>query len=140
MQDHNERFLQRQVLSEYLESYSLLRTPYRACADTTCEVGITGTKLHVKGILYDTVQKVFDTFPKEIERNWKNSTLLMVQIGKCKQVVMDADMEKSPYLTESARLMGFWKTLFAGQRASDETEISSWLPHVPRDWQWKVIF
>lgn len=138
MQDHNERFLQKQVLSEYLESYSLLRTQYRACADTSCEVGITGRKLHVKGILYDTVQEVFDTFPEEIERDWKNSTLLMVQIGKCKQVVMDANMEKSPYLTESTRLTAFWKTLFVGQQTNDENEINSWLPRVPHNWQWKV--
>lgn len=92
--------------------------------------------MHVEGILVDAIREVFNTFPKEIERDWTNSTLLMVQIGKCKQAVMGEGIEKTPYLTESTRLTAFWKTLFAGQQASDETKIASWLPLIPHDWQW----
>ncbi|KAF2444027.1 HET-domain-containing protein [Karstenula rhodostoma CBS 690.94] len=137
-QNHNERHLQEQVLSQYFESYSLLRTQYRACADTTCKVAITGRRMHVEGILLDTIREVFDTFPEDIEKDWTNSSLLMVQIGKCKQAIMGEGIEKAPYLTETTRLMAFWKTLFAGQQASDETNIESWLPLIPHDWQWSV--
>jgi hypothetical protein len=135
-QDRNERVLQKQVLSQYFESDSLLRTNYRACADTTCKFGITGRRMHVEGILVDTIREVFDTFPEDVKRDWTNSTLLMVQIGKCKQAAMSKANEKSPYFDEKSRLIAFWKTLFAGQEASDETNIASWLPPVPQDWQW----
>lgn len=136
-QDHNERRLQKQVLSQYLDSDSLprTRTHYKACADTTCEVGLTGKRMHVRGILADTIKEVFDAFPEEIERNWTSSSRLMVQIGKCKQAAMDERMEKTPYLTELTRATAFWKTLFAGQKASDENKIVSWLPLVPTDWK-----
>jgi hypothetical protein len=135
-QDHNERDLQKQVLSQYFESDSLLQPNYRACANTTCKFSITRRRMHVEGILVDTIREVFDTFPEDIERDWTNSTLLMVQIGKCKQAAMSKANEKSPYFDETARLIAFWKTLFAGQEASDETNIASWLPPIPQDWQW----
>jgi hypothetical protein len=133
-QEHNESCLQRQVLSRYFESSSLLRAHYRASADTTCKMGITGRKLHVQGILVDTIREVFDPFPEAINRDWKQSALLMVQIGKCKQAVLSEDVENSPYVNETLRLTAFWKTLFAGQQPSDETDITSWLPLVPEDW------
>ncbi|OAG07888.1 HET-domain-containing protein [Paraphaeosphaeria sporulosa] len=137
-QIHNERHLQAQVLSQYVEDYSRLWTRYRACADTTCKVAIMGRRMNVEGILVDTIRNVFDPFPEDIEKDWTNSTLLMVQIGKCKQTVMGQDIDKAPYLTETTRLMAFWRTLFAGQQASDETKIASWLPLTPHNWQWSV--
>jgi hypothetical protein len=138
-QDHNERQLQKQVLSQYFESSSLLRAHYRASADTTCKPGVTGRKMHIEGILFDTVREIFDPFPEDIKRDWKESTLLMVQIGKCKQTAMNEAIEKSPFLNETSRLTAFWRTLFAGQQASDETDIASWLPLVPQGgWEWKT--
>jgi|SRR5690242_4117771 len=136
--EHNEKLLQKQVLSNYVESHSLLRKQYRACADTAYKSAVSKQTLHAQGIVYDTVQVVFDTFVEEVESNWKNPTRLMVQIGKCKEAVMAENIEKSPYLTESARATAFWKTLFAGQQASDEANIDSWLPHVPNDWKWNA--
>lgn len=135
-QIHNERCLQEQVLSHYVEGHMLLKTQYKACANTTFRVGITGRSLNVEGILVDSIREVFDTFPEDIEKDWTASTLLMVQIGQCKQAILGQDTQKSPYPTEISRLIAFWRTLFAGQQASDETNITSWLPLVPHDWQW----
>lgn len=137
-QAHNEKDLQKQVLSHYSQSSSLLRTQYRACADTICKVRVTGKSLQVEGMLVDTIREVFDPFPEEIKSDWTNSTLLMVRIGKCKQAVIHKSMERCPYLDEHSRLVAFWRTLFAGQQARDETNIASWLPLVPQDWRWEA--
>jgi len=135
-QDHNERTLQKQVLSRCFQNSSLLRIQYRASGETACKARIKGKELHVNGILCDTVHEIFDVFPEEIGKDWTQSTRLMVQIGKCKHSVTKASIEKSPYISEQARLTAFWKTLFAGQQAKDETNIASWLPCTPHDWQW----
>jgi hypothetical protein len=137
-QDHNERQLQKQVLSQYFERSSVLPAHYKASADTVCNMVVTGRRMHVHGILFDTIREVFDPFPEDITKDWKSSTLLMVQIGKCKQAVLSKDVEHSPYLNEDLRLTALWKTLFAGQQASNDNDIATWLPLVPQDWEWTI--
>lgn len=135
-QEHNERLLQKEVLSELFQERSLLRTGYSAAGNSPCEMSINGRELVVKGILCDAIQHIYDVFPDELEHDWVNSALLMVQIGRCKHAITQTDVGRSPYVSEAARLIAFWKTLFVNQTAKDEKNIASWLPPIPRDWQY----
>lgn len=137
-QEHNAKELQKRVLSQYIGSYSLLQSAYRACGDTTCRIRVTGKRMHTEGIIFDTIRELFDTFLEDIKRDWMSSTLLMVQIGKCKQAIMSEDIKKAPYLDETAKVIAFWKTLFAGQQTTEDNKIASRLPLVPHDWKWRA--
>ncbi|KAF3005197.1 hypothetical protein E8E13_010776 [Curvularia kusanoi] len=133
---HNERTLQRQVLSRYLLPKMSAQKRYRASADTTSTPEIQGRVLCIECILYDRIQEVYDVFPEDLGQQWGNSSLLMVQIGKCKQRVTEKVLEEDPYISEQGRLIAFWETIFAGQHAVDSEDANKWLPVVPLDWRW----
>ena len=134
-QDHNEKMLQRRVLSQYFQDKSLLRTQYKASGQTPCKASIKGKELRVRGIISDTIHRVFVAFPADLTEDWMQSARLMVQIGLCKQAITETNIEKGPFSSEEVRLTAFWKTLFAGQQVSNEANVVSWLPHIPQDWQ-----
>ncbi|KAK3207209.1 hypothetical protein GRF29_103g218942 [Pseudopithomyces chartarum] len=135
-QRHNERMLQKEILSEYVQNSSMLQLrQLSASGHTPSYIRIEGKELHVRGIFCDTIDGIGETFPEELEKEWTNSTLLMIQIGKCKHDVMEGNFKANPYISEQTKLEAFWRTIFAGQHAQDEKDLASWLPVVQAAWQ-----
>lgn len=135
VQDHNERVLQRIVLSRSFHQSSHPKSQYSASGKSICNIDIKDKELTVNGIFCDTIRDIFNSFPEEIEEDWKNSTRLMVQIGRCKREAYKECIERGPYRSEMAKMTAFWTTLLAGQTV-DISKITSWLPLIRPDWQW----
>lgn len=137
-QDYNERTLQRQLLTQYLNPSIPFQDKCSASADSAAQLRLEGNVLYVEGIFCDVIEDVHDAFPGSLGSEWVNSTLLMVQIGRCKQDVMSRSFRCDPYVSEVAKLMAFWETMFAGQQTVDPGSALAWLPLIPVEWQWTV--
>ena len=62
---------------------------FSASGSKPFHVEVDEGELHVKGILCDTICGVYESFPEELDKEWRNSALLMIQIGKCKNAVIN---------------------------------------------------
>lgn len=101
--------------------------------------------LHVKVIIWDTIEVIHEAFIEDLEADWKNATRFMVAVGSCKSMTVHHAKCSERYRGSNSAIEAFWMTISAGQAAqstkspgaatSEVGDFTQWLPETPQEWK-----
>ena len=103
---------------------------YHAAGDTSISKYHTpGDRVSQAEVLrFDKIPKLHKAFPNNVIDPWKNATLFVMGVGRCKMKQNGLPPQGNPYGTQRERLEAFWRTLMA----DNEGNGSYWMPLDPR--------